>query len=107
MNVDTKMSLRTSLCLANPSAMQGARWEKAGFRGACAVPPESERYARGGRAWTPKGRKCSIFLLASTNSISIKQAARRGVVAPSSGYKGWDGVDVHIGYVARNGTPPS
>ena len=28
MSVDTKMSLRTSLCLANPSAMQGARWER-------------------------------------------------------------------------------
>ena len=27
MSVDTKMSLRTSLCLANPSAVHGTRWE--------------------------------------------------------------------------------
>ena len=26
MSVDTKMSLRTSSCLANPSRMQAARW---------------------------------------------------------------------------------
>ncbi len=48
MSVDTKMSLRTSLCLANPSRMQAARWMRAGFRGACAAPLESERAATEG-----------------------------------------------------------
>ena len=28
MRLDTKMSLRTSLCLPNPSAMEGARWAR-------------------------------------------------------------------------------
>jgi hypothetical protein len=48
MRQDTKEALRPVSCLPNPNAMQGVRWMKAGFRGACAVPPESERYARGG-----------------------------------------------------------
>ena len=29
MSVDTKQALRLVLCLANPSAMQGARWGEA------------------------------------------------------------------------------
>ena len=48
MSVDTKQALRLVLCLANPSRMQAARWKRAAFRGACAVPPESKR--RKGRA---------------------------------------------------------
>ena len=55
MRLDTKQALRPVLCLPNPNAMQSVRWERAGLRGACAVPPESERGARGGRGW---GKKC-------------------------------------------------
>ena len=40
MRLDTKQALRPVLCLPNPSRMQAARWERAGFRGARAVPPE-------------------------------------------------------------------
>ena len=49
MRLDKKQALRPVLCLPNPNAMQGVRWEKAEFRGACAVPPESERHARSER----------------------------------------------------------
>ena len=52
MRPDTQQALRPVLCLPNPNAVQGVRWERAGLRGACAVPREAERYARGGRGWT-------------------------------------------------------
>ncbi len=33
----------------------------AGLRGACAVPRESERYARGGRGWTMHKQRRTPF----------------------------------------------
>ena len=48
MRQDIEQALRPVVCLPNPSRMQAARWERAGFRGACAAPPESKRAATAG-----------------------------------------------------------
>ncbi len=49
MSPDTGQSLRTVLCLANPSGMQAARWGGKTGRGillkACPAPGESEQHA--------------------------------------------------------------
>ncbi len=45
MRLDTKQALRPVSCLPNPSAMQGARWERRGFaaHAPCRLKPSAMR----------------------------------------------------------------
>ena len=75
MRLDTKQALRPVLCLPNPNAMQSVRWERARLRGACAVPSESERYARGGRGWKQKMSLRTCLCL--DNPCAIRETSGR------------------------------
>jgi len=76
MSVDTKMSLRTSLCLANPSRMQAARWmrpdTKQALRPVLSLPnPSAMQGARWGEA-SVDTKQALRLVLSLTNPSELR-----------------------------------
>ena len=79
MSVDTKMSLRTSLCLANPSALHGARWKRLDTRQAlrpvvCLPNPSRMQAAR----WIVTENR-ELLITPSSQRHALRQSVKRFV----------------------------